>query len=304
MKTLLTRDSYRTRRNRSSARSGRSTSRHRVAGLDALLGGESGPVLLLLHGTGCTAESWLQLGEILAHDFRIVAPDLPGHGGSEKRGRGSFSPQRMAMALAGLLAELGLEADYIVGHSAGAAIAVEGLVSGELSAKRLVALNPALRPFKGLQGLAFSGSAKLLSLLPVVPELIAGRGRDRSAVARLLRDVGSELPPEALARYAKVFGDPEHIRAVLMMMAEWDLDRIAAAWPRLETTTLLLGGRQDRAVPAWQVRQFAEQLPGSRCEFVEDGGHLLHEEQPEAIAARIRAFLTDESVEEPIEEPK
>ncbi len=154
-------------------------------------------------------------------------------------------------------------------------------------------LNPALKPFPGLQGLLFSGSAKLLARLPLVTEVIARRGRDRRAVERLLRQIGSELSPAALRNYQALFGNPLHIRSILMMMAEWDLQGVADAVPQVQLPTLVLGGLLDGAVPAADVRELAQRLPNAEVELLKDGGHLLHEEQPERIAARIERWLSD-----------
>ena len=53
----------------------------------------SGPPLLLLHGAGASADSFLNLIPLLANDWRILAPDLPGHGGTR-----SASPNRAGLA--------------------------------------------------------------------------------------------------------------------------------------------------------------------------------------------------------------
>ena len=252
----------------------------------------SGPVAVLLHGTGCTHATWRVLMDHLAPSFSLIAPDLPGYGASENLGRGYFTPDCMARAVAQLLAELNVQPDVLIGHSAGAAVAIRGLADNVLSTRKLVLLNPALKPFPGLQGLLFSGSAKLLSRLPLVSEVIASRGRDQYAVSNLLRQIGSELPPELLRNYQTLFSNPGHIRSVLMMMAEWDLQEVAEALPGVSVPTLVLGGLLDGAVPAADVRELAQRLPGAEIELLEDGGHLLHEEQPERIARRMQSWLS------------
>ncbi|MEM7746067.1 MAG: alpha/beta fold hydrolase, partial [Pseudomonadota bacterium] len=81
----------------------------------------SGPRLLLLHGTGGATHSWRGLLPALADRFDVVAPDLPGHGFSSM---GMASLPGMAGAVRDLLATLDVAPEYIVGHSAGAAIAL------------------------------------------------------------------------------------------------------------------------------------------------------------------------------------
>ncbi|MFK7914579.1 MAG: alpha/beta fold hydrolase BchO [Pseudomonadales bacterium] len=265
-----------------------------IAGLHVRLCGAGAP-LLLLHGTGSTGASWERLMPLLASHFRLIAPDLPGHGASADPGRGRYSPAAMANAVAHLLVDSGLELGpeplLVVGHSAGAAVLVEGLVRGVITARGFVALNPALLPFPGVQHALFTGSARLLSRLPFVAELIASRGRDPAAVTALLDGIGTELGAAELARYRGLFSEPKHIRTVLTMMAEWDLPAIAAQLPNLQEPTLLLGGMKDRAILPAAVRELAARMPSASATLIPGGGHLLQEELPDCVAARIMDWV-------------
>jgi magnesium chelatase accessory protein len=81
-----------------------------------------GPDLLLLHGTGGATHSWRDLAPLLAQHFRVVAPDLPGHGFTMARRAPDLSLPGMAASIAALIGRLGLKPEVVVGHSAGAAI--------------------------------------------------------------------------------------------------------------------------------------------------------------------------------------
>ena len=81
-------------------------------------------MLLLLHGTGAATHSWRDLAPLLARDFTIVAPDLPGHGFTQAPESDRLSLPAMARAVAALLKQLALAPELIVGHSAGVAIAL------------------------------------------------------------------------------------------------------------------------------------------------------------------------------------
>src|SRR3954447_16458792 len=83
-----------------------------------------GPVLLLLHGTGASTHSWREVMPRLASRFRVIAPDLPGHGFTDALPPRRLTLPGMAAAIAGLLATLGAKPAMLVGHSAGAAIAI------------------------------------------------------------------------------------------------------------------------------------------------------------------------------------
>ncbi len=80
------------------------------------------PTLLLLHGTGAATHSWRALAPRLAHGFRVVAPDLPGHGFTSMPPADGLSLPGMAAAVGALLAALDASPALVVGHSAGAAV--------------------------------------------------------------------------------------------------------------------------------------------------------------------------------------
>ena len=84
----------------------------------------SGPVLLLIHGIAGTSENWRAVIEPLARRHTVLAPDLPGHGGSAP-GAGDYSLGALAAGLRDLLFALGHERATLVGHSLGGGIAMQ-----------------------------------------------------------------------------------------------------------------------------------------------------------------------------------
>jgi pimeloyl-ACP methyl ester carboxylesterase len=84
----------------------------------------AGPVLLLIHGMAGTYENWQAVIEPLARHHTVVAPDLPGHGGSAP-GAGDYSLGALAVGLRDLLVTLGHERATLVGHSLGGGIAMQ-----------------------------------------------------------------------------------------------------------------------------------------------------------------------------------
>jgi pimeloyl-ACP methyl ester carboxylesterase len=80
-----------------------------------------GPVLLLIHGIGDSSETWRNLIPLLARDHTVIAPDLLGHGSSEKP-RADYSVAAYANAMRDLLSVLGVERATVVGHSLGGGV--------------------------------------------------------------------------------------------------------------------------------------------------------------------------------------
>lgn len=251
----------------------------------------SGPALLLLHGTGASSHSFAALMPLLAERFTVVAPDLPGHAFS--RVPASFTPSlpATAYALAGLLSELDLAPAVAVGHSAGAAVIVRMALDRAIAPRLLCGLGAALMPLRGLAGSIYSPAARLLAHSGLAAELLSLRARDLSSVERLVRSTGSSLDRRGVELYQRLACCPGHVAAVLTMLACWDLEPLFAALPRLSTPLLLLAGELDRAIPVAQLRQVAAHTPSARLVVVPGTGHLLHEEQPEAVARLILSGL-------------
>ena len=241
----------------------------------------SGPVVLLLHGTGAATHSWRDVLPRLAERFTVVAPDLPGHGFTSAL----TSPTLPAMAAAvrALVAELGPSPALVVGHSAGAALALRLSLAAPVA---VVAFNGALLPFPGMAAAIFPTLAKLLFVNPVVPALFALQARSPATVARLLASTGSTLDARGAGLYARLFRRSDHVAGALAMMANWDLATLAADYPQLAAPLLLAYGDRDTTVPPQVSRDVAARVAGARLVAMPGLGHLAHEEDP-AAAVRI-----------------
>src|SRR5262249_45255415 len=84
----------------------------------------SGPALLLLHGIGDSSETWRALLPTLARTHTVIAPDLLGHGRSDKP-RADYSVAGYANGMRDLLSVLGIDRATVVGHSLGGGVAMQ-----------------------------------------------------------------------------------------------------------------------------------------------------------------------------------
>ena len=250
-----------------------------------------GPVLLLLHGTGAATHSWRVMLPALSDSFRVVAPDLPGHGFTRGSQVGGLTLPAIGRALADLLRSIDAEPVLIVAHSAGAAIAVRMVLDGMPAVRGIVAIAPALLPFPGIAQHVFPTMAKLLFVNPFAPHIAAQIARGPGAVERFLaRSTGSTIDPQGIAAYARLFQTSAHCAGALGMMANWDLVPLKAALPSLAVPVLILHGSQDAAIPLAGAREAAALIPDATVEVLVGFGHLAHEEAPAATVARIIAF--------------
>lgn len=247
----------------------------------------TGPDLLLLHGTGAATHSWRHLLPLLAAEFRVIAPDLPGHGFTASPPRRQLTLPGMAAALRALLAALDAKPAYVAGHSAGAAILADMCLTQALQPKLVISINGALLPFHGKNQPLFSFLAKALALNPLAPRLFAWQNGNLPAVTRLMTQVGSKLDPQGLDYYRRLLARSGHVAAALNMMANWQLDALTARLPELTLPVLLIAGARDGAVPPAQARRLQALLPHAELVILEEVGHLAHEERPQEVAALI-----------------
>jgi magnesium chelatase accessory protein len=169
-----------------------------------------GPALLLLHGSGASNHSWRDLAPLLAAHFTVIAPDLPGQGFTQVPSASGFSLPAMAQSIAALLRELAMEPEFIVGHSAGAAIAVRMALDGLVAPKAIIGLNAALLPFTAATGPVYSALAKILTLNPLVPWAFSRYAGGTGGVERLLEETGSRIDARGIALYRKLAGNSSH----------------------------------------------------------------------------------------------
>ncbi len=248
----------------------------------------AGPDLLLLHGTAAATHSWRDVLPLLARDFRVIAPDLPGHGFTQPPPPARLSLPGMAGAVADLLRALDAAPRIVVGHSAGAAIALRLALDQRIAPSDILSFNGALLPLGERHAAFFTRAAKLLVGLPFVPSLMAWRASNRGVAERLLTDTGSRIEPLGVDFYARLFRHPGHLAAALGMMARWDLVPLLRDLPRLAAQLTLIVGSQDRAVPPTQAERIRQRLPAARLVTMPGLGHLAHEEQPAEAVRLIR----------------
>ena len=252
----------------------------------------SGPALLLVHGTGAATHSWRGLLGLLAQDFTVIAPDLPGHGFTDTPPSARLSLPGMARDLTELLHTLGIRPELVVGHSAGAAILARMCLDGDIAPRALVSLNGAMLPLRGVPGHIFSPIARLVVSLPLTRRIFAWQAADRRVVERMLRSTGSTIEPAGVEQYVRIARTPAHAGAALAMMANWDLRPLEQDLPRLRTPLLLITGSNDRTIPPSDSVRVQALVAGAQLVSLPGLGHLAHEEQPARIAALVRGFAS------------
>ena len=243
-----------------------------------------GPPLLLLHGTGAATHSWRDLMPVLARQFAVIAPDLPGHGFTRSPPAHRLSLPGMASDLGRLMRTLDVKPETAVGHSAGAAILARMCLDDGIAPRLLVSLNGAFMPFGGVANQLLSPLTQLLVMNPWVPRLFAWQASSPGAVERLIGNTGSTIDAQGIALYRKLVRSPAHVGGALQMMANWRLKPLLHDLPRLKPNLLLVVAGNDRSISPDVARQVGAIIPQATIAHLRGLGHLAHEERPQQIA--------------------
>jgi magnesium chelatase accessory protein len=246
----------------------------------------SGPLVLLLHGSGASAHSWADVLPPLAQSVTVVAPDLPGHGYTLGAAPADLTLPRMAADLATLLAALGMAAPaLVVGHSAGAALALRMALSTPLQPRALLGFNPSLVGPPEIYTRVLGPLISPIVTSSPVTALLAALANRSGMINRLLDSTGSNPGTQQRARYAALFDNPAHVRGALGFMAAADLPALLADACGLTLPCTFVLGANDAWVPVAPLRAvIAKHLSEARVETWA-GGHLLHEIEPARAAA-------------------
>lgn len=249
--------------------------------------------VLLLHGAGASSHSWHRLIPYLDDRFRMIAPDLPGHGYTQSpRGRARLPD--VAQDISRLLEHMSVAPRMIIAHSAGAAIALEMVRRGWASPDRVVVINGALEDFKGPAGVLFPVMARVMALNPLTGMWLSQRNSPQQ-VRSLIGATGTTLDERALRLYGRLVARRSHVDGTLAMMAQWSLSELNKALGSINVPTLFLHGREDQAVNIAVAERACARMPNAELILLSGVGHIAQEEAPERVAQEILAFCARQS---------
>lgn len=253
-----------------------------------------GEDLLLLHGAGASTHSFRALMPILARSHKVIALDLPGQGFTRLGTKQRSGLMPMAEDIATLCVQEGWQPQVIIGHSAGAALALQLTRLLPEPPRKIVGINPALANYGGATNRFFSGLAKMLAANPFTAGVFSLTGGSMSAVTRMIAGTGSTIDEEGLTLYRSLVSDRKHVDGTLAMMSQWNLNSLRQALSELNIPTLFIVGSNDRAVRPQTAQSAADLMPNARVVTHDGYGHLIHEEDPTLIASEIMDFLAAE----------
>jgi pimeloyl-ACP methyl ester carboxylesterase len=258
----------------------------------------SGPAVLLIHGIGDNSSTWETVQTKLAQRFTVIAPDLLGHGKSDKP-RADYSVAAYANGMRDLLAVLDIDRVTVIGHSLGGGVAMQFCYQFPQLVERLVLVSTGgvtkdVHPMLRVASMPMGSEALTLLRMPlaltalqiagrVVGTVLGSRGfaRDLPDVLRIL----AELPePKASSAFSRTLRAVVDWRGQVITM----LDR---CYLTKSVPVQLIWGTDDSVIPVSHARMAHAAMPGSRLEIFNRSGHFPFHDDPDRFVEVVGRFI-------------
>jgi len=285
------------KRQRPPATTDRISVRTAVAGgvkLQYLVAGH-GPTVLLLHGYAETSRMWRPLFPRLTSNFTVIAPDLPGIGGSAIPSDG-LDMVNAATRIHDLVKQLGLGKAAVVGHDIGLMVAYAYAAQFPADVDRLVLMDAFLPGVDGWEAIYNDPGIWHFRFNGPTPEALV-RGRERTYFEHFWNDMAADkkrsLSKADRQAYAAAYARPGRMRAawayfVSFQQAARDFARFSQT--KLTMPVLSIGGEKANGAALGQQVQLV--ATNAKSVTLPDTGHWLMEESPQATMDTIVRFLT------------
>lgn len=274
----------------------------------AFLDEGQGEVVLLLHGMAGSSATWRSVIGPLSRKYRVIAPDLIGHGQSAKP-RSDYSLGAFAVFLRDLLDELGVTSATIVGHSLGGGVAMQFTYQHPDYCQRLILISSGgLGQEVGLtlRLLSAPGAELILPIIAPSPVLAGGE-----IVRSWLAKFGVQTPrgDEIWSAYSS-FADKETRHSFLRTLRSvvdyrgQSVSALNRLGVKADTPTMAIWGDQDAIIPVEHAFAAHEARPGTRLEVLTGVGHFPQVERPTEVVDLIDDFISrdrTESVGQPVQ---
>jgi len=255
-----------------------------------------GPALLLLHGLGCDHTTWLPVVAALARHYTVIAPDMLGHGLSDKP-RADYSVGGYANGMRDLLTVLGIDKVTVVGHSFGGGVAMQFAYQFPERTERMVlvatgGMGPEVTPAIRAVTLPGFHQAMALVTLPGVRQLTT-TGLKALATTGLpaTRDL------DEVAEIVDSFKDPRArraIRHVVSAVVDWRgqiVTMVDRAYLTQAMPMCVIWGTDDAVIPVSHAGIAGEFAPGATVEVIANAGHFPHKDHPQRFVKIVDDFI-------------
>jgi pimeloyl-ACP methyl ester carboxylesterase len=253
-------------------------------------GPRDAPVLMLIHGSNASLQTWEPWAERLGARYRIIRMDLPGHGLTGPSPQRAYDNAAYAAVVERLRVKLGVDHIVLAGNSMGGGVAWHYALAHSDHVRALVLIDSIGQPEPGNSKppLAFR-----IARLPVLRD-IAAAITPRSLIADSLPGVfgNPKLADAAMVdRYWELLRYPGNRAATLDRFALPPDSATAAQLAALKLPVLILWGAKDQLIPRNSGDWLHARIPGSKLIVYPGTGHLPMEERPDDSTRDLDAFL-------------
>jgi pimeloyl-ACP methyl ester carboxylesterase len=248
-----------------------------------------GPDLVLLHGLGASSFSWRHNRAALARHFRVLTPDLPGHGKSPAPVDGDYRVAALVQGVLDFLDWHKIEQVILGGNSLGGGLALLAARERPELGRALVLLAPAA----ALTQVPLAFYPLRLPVLGYGVAALMGPWLLRWFL-RLVYCHPESIIPEALPGYAPPYRDFNRrlaLRQVCRQLEVMPLSELAGLLKHLTQPVSLIWGAQDRILPPAQGEWLNQRLPQAEFHLLPEVGHAPQEEAPALVNKIIIDFL-------------
>ena len=247
-----------------------------------------GTPCLFIHGSYVDGTFWKKQIEDFKKDFKIIVPDLRGHGLSE-RPKGEYTPQVMAQDIYDLIRELGIKKTSIVGHSLGSRIALQYAVTYPKTLERLVLANGSGEPIIHSVRLQRYPKHIIEEFGIGTPHFDLKKYNDYE----VLRSFANPDLDEVDWLCELMRNTPDYVKyGVGKYFAPLDL---SSRYNEIKVPSMVIVGEQDVISPVGDVENMARLIPDCRLVIIPDSGHALPLEKPQEFNENVLSFLSTSS---------
>jgi pimeloyl-ACP methyl ester carboxylesterase len=229
--------------------------------------GEGKP-FLILHGWGSASDRWIKEAEIISEKgFRVIVPDLPGFGASDKLAR-PWTVNDYVKWFEEFTKDLNIDSFYLLGYSFGGALASKISVKYPQRVQKLFLVAAAVIRKKTTQKNFSAGLAKFIKVFYFMPFY----NFFRKAVYKFLIRKSDYVYTEGIMK-----------ETFLNVVS----DDISFNLPFIKVPTIIIWGDKDQSVPVEDAHFINEKIKNSKLVIIPGADHLLHKQLPETLAEKI-----------------
>jgi pimeloyl-ACP methyl ester carboxylesterase len=251
--------------------------------------GARGEAVVFVHGNPDTGGDWAPLMELVAEFATVVAPDMPGFGGADKRADQDYTLAGCAAHLGGVIDQLGIERVHLVAHDFGGPFALTWAAAHPDQVASVALINTGVLLEYGWHRLA------RLWRTPVIGEL-AMRATTAKVACFVVRHDNPGLPRVWVDRIASHLAPRGTKRAVLRLYRstrQRHMDALTEPLRAADMDALVVFGADDVYIPVAQAEKQRRNFPRVQIEILPGVGHWAWLEQPGRVAEHVVPFLRE-----------